>query len=273
MILYLVADSGLRTLQVRKYIDFKLNILLSYHYFKNKNLDKLLYETFKLNLSNVFFDSGAFSAHTQGVEIYIDDYIEYINKYKHLFTVYSNLDVIRDFKSTYKNQLIMEQSGLNPLPVFHAGSPFTELERLCEKYDYIALGGMVSFHIKKRMPFLIKSFKIAKKYNTKYHGFGCTTYKILKSLPFFSVDSSSSTSGVRYGNLTFFEEKYGKFSQAKLGDIKSCKQHAEYFRELGFSWVDFANRDANEHNKIYAISIHNYKKIERYISRLHRQMK
>ena len=264
---YVAEDKGLIDLNQRK---INLRILLSYHYFKNTNLIDLYSKYFDKPYPDTFLDSGAFSAATQGVQISIDEYANYIKKYEHLLTVYSNLDVIGNYQATNKNQLILEKKGLNPIPVFHTGSPFSELERLCRRYSYVALGGMVPYmqFPKKIMPFLIKAFKIAEKHNTKYHGFGCTSWQILKALNWYSVDSSSWGSGFRYGRVPLFDDKLGKFVGADLGDLKSCKKHAKLFRELNFSWLDFADRKRNDRAKICAISAYSYIKAEKYLNRL-----
>ena len=79
---------------------------------------------------DVFLDSGAFSAWTRGVEIDIQKYIEFIKQNQDVITVYANLDVIspgrfsmgtkESAELTLRNQKIMEQAGLSPLPVFHS---------------------------------------------------------------------------------------------------------------------------------------------------------
>ena len=75
----------------------------------------------KKNKVNLFLDSGAFSAFTQGAEINIVDYIAFIKKNKKYIETYAVLDVIGSAEKTWENQRIMEKAGLSPLPCFHFG--------------------------------------------------------------------------------------------------------------------------------------------------------
>ena len=49
-----------------------------------------------MNRIKWFLDSGAFSAFTQGAEIDIQEYIEFIKEHKDYLEAYANLDVIGD---------------------------------------------------------------------------------------------------------------------------------------------------------------------------------
>lgn len=180
------------------------NCLFSYHYFAKK-LDYVrgLRKQFKLNL---FIDSGAFSAMTQGVEIDLDSYIEFIHELKPQF--YVGLDDIGDYKITLENQRVMEEAGLTPAPTFHLGEPIKVLEMFLERYDHIALGGMVGGGA-RIVPFLngVWAMILRKNPKLKVHGFGLTDQDIVKHYPFYSVDSSSYSGGVRFGQMYHWSEK------------------------------------------------------------------
>ena len=120
------------------------------------------------NKVQLFLDSGAFSAWTQGVEIDIQEYIEFIKKHKDIIEVYANLDIIsrgdtsaakkEAAQKTLKNQIIMEKAGLAPLPVFHVGEPLKYLKYYMSNYEYIALGGMVGKQKSTLSPWLDNCF-------------------------------------------------------------------------------------------------------------------
>lgn len=99
---------------------------------------------------NLFLDSGAYSAFSRGEKIDIDEYIKFIQKYQNNIKIYAGLDVIGNYIETRKNLEYMESKGLKPLPTFHFGSPLSELERMIDKYDYIALGGLVPLSMKRK---------------------------------------------------------------------------------------------------------------------------
>ena len=169
----------------------KLRILLSYHYYKDTDLDALFAKYFTAPYPEVFADSGAFSAASQGAYIDIADYAAWVKRWAHLLTVHSNLDVIGDAAATDRNQKTLEDMGLDPLPVFHTGSDMAHLDALLDRYQYIALGGMVPYmrFPKRIMPWLIKCFKLAQG-RAVFHGFGATSWTVVKSFPWYSVDSS-----------------------------------------------------------------------------------
>jgi hypothetical protein len=248
--------------------DMKLRILLSYWYYKDTDLDTLFAKYFTPPFPDVFADSGGFSAETQGATISINEYADWVKRWRHLFTTYANLDVIGNPEATALNQAKLEDLGLAPLPVFHTGSEWSHLEALAERYPYIALGGMVP-HMrfpKRIMPWLIKAFKLAKG-KSVFHGFGATSWEIVSQLPWYSVDSSSWGQGFRFGQVPVFDERVGKFIKINLGDGAGWTKHAALVRRMGFDPVDFADRARNDRAKICAISALSYMMAERWLRR------
>jgi|TARA_R100001530_G_scaffold62534_1_gene45006 hypothetical protein len=153
---------------------------------------------------SIFLDSGAYSAFTQEFEINIQSYIAFIKKHLSKIEIYANLDVIGDAEATYKNQKIMEDAGLSPLPCFHHGEDFKWLQKyLDEGHTYIALGGLVGGSYNKLAPWLKKCLKIIPE-DVKVHGFGLTSTRLLKQFDFYSVDSTSWLIGGIYGTAFFF---------------------------------------------------------------------
>ena len=118
---------------------------LSSYYFINK--EKTPNNTFVSH----FLDSGAYSVSTLNVKINIDKYIEYISDHLDTYNMYATLDVIGDYIKTNQNTIYMEKKGLLPLPVFHYNSPKEHLLHLIDKYDYIALGGLVPLSSRKKI--------------------------------------------------------------------------------------------------------------------------
>ncbi len=165
---------------------------------------------------DLFLDSGAFSAWTQGVEINIHEYIEFIKQYQDIINVYANLDVIatgnklidkkKAAETTLQNQRIMEKAGLAPLPVFHVGEPFEYLEYYLKHYDYVCLGGMVGRPKNTLTSWLNECFGtyICDKDGfpkVKVHGFGLTSFSLMLRYPWYSVDSTSWIVTARTGAI------------------------------------------------------------------------
>ena len=163
---------------------------------------------FNNKFNTYFLDSGAYSVSTGNATINIDKYIEYILNNLNTFDLYATLDVIGDSIETAKNTIYMEKKGLNPLPVFHYNSPKEYLLHLIDKYDYIALGGLVPLACRKKIliPWLDFCFDIMHD-KVKVHGFGINSRIILERYPFYSVDSSRWLSMVKYGKSIYKDKK------------------------------------------------------------------
>ncbi len=246
----------------------RLRILLSYWYYKDTDLDALFAKYFTPPYPDVFADSGAFSAMTQGVEITCEEYAAWIKRWKHLFCVYANLDVIKHAERTFDNQRRLEDMGLQPLPCFHVLESWDWLERYVEQYPYIALGVAGMQNRKEQiLAWLVRCFRIAGK-QAVFHGFALTSWEVMKSFPWYSVDSSSWGQGFRFGNVPVFDGRRGRFYKLGLGTPDWYK-HAALVREMGFDPADFANRSRNDRAKICAISALSYMLAEQWLRRRH----
>ncbi len=155
---------------------------------------------------DLFIDSGAFSAKSQGIEISLDEYIEFIKKNERYISIYANLDVIGDPAETWKNQKYMESKGLNPLPCYHIGEPKKWLKRYMKNYDYIALGGMVSesraeltLHLDEIWEDILTDDEGHAK--LKVHGFGLSGLRTILRYPWYSVDSTTWLLTSRIGEV------------------------------------------------------------------------
>jgi len=168
------------------------------------------------NKVDLFLDSGAFSAWTQKTEINIQEYIQFIKENEGVINVYANLDVIGDAKATWRNQQIMERAGLNPIPCYHYGEDEKWLKLYIDRYEYIALGGMVKVGTEMLMKWLDplfskylideKGFPVC-----KIHGFGLTSLPLMLRYPWYSVDSTSWVVTGRMGSIYVPRYKVGKW--------------------------------------------------------------
>lgn len=214
------------------------------------------------NRVDLFLDSGAFSAFTQGITIELSDYIDFIKENKDHLEIYANLDVIGDAQATWKNQKKMERAGLSPMPCFHFGEDWKWLRRYVRNYDYVALGGIA---VKKNYSILTKwldeCFDIICNEQgfpkIKTHGFGITSLRLIFRYPWFSCDSTSWVVTSRMGFIYVPKLRNGvwdysreplKVSVSNRSPSKSDKgKHIEnmspllkknvikYFEEKGYS--------------------------------------
>lgn len=185
------------------------NQLDSYHYVHSqKKVDEM-----RADGAQIFLDSGAFSAWSQGVEIPIDKYCDYIIENRDILRVEdgavmaSVLDGIGDPQKTLENQFYMEAKGAKPLPCFHFGEPLEYLDYYVANYDYITLGGMVGKKVTDLIQWLdgIWSTHLADgsgRARLKVHAFGITAVDVMKRYDWFSVDSSSWIQFALFGGVT-----------------------------------------------------------------------
>jgi len=192
----------------RNIVENRPHLLESYHYVHSQSYVNKMRE----NNAKVFLDSGAFSAHSLGVNINIFDYCNYIKANKDIIRVEdgdllaSVLDGIGDPLQTYRNQLTMEANGVRPLPCFHFGEDERYLEYYVNNYSYITIGGMVGKPVQTLVKWLDR---IWEKYmidgtgsaRLKVHAFGITSVHIMERYPWFSVDSSSWIQYAVFGHI------------------------------------------------------------------------
>lgn len=211
-----------------------MNLLWSYFYARTMQLDTFL-EGLEVPRLRFFADSGAHSARTLGVALELDDYAAWIKRWAPWFTIYANLDVIGAPARTLDNQRRLEEvHGLHPMPVYHTGEPPSVLERYIEEgYTYIALGKLLGNPYPRLKPWLERAFKIADG-RAVFHGFGLTVWDALRTFPFYSVDSSSWGSGVRFGNLKLFHR--GQWVSVQLRTRKDVAKHREVLDAYGLPW-------------------------------------
>lgn len=159
------------------------------------------------NKPNLIFDSGAFTAFKSGKIITVEEYFEFISLFKERWQgkfnsfVYMNLDVIGDQEKSEINQKKLEKKGLNPMPIFTYGADIKIFKEMVANYPYIALGGLVGRkNIIGWLDYCFCAFK--RESIPKIHLLGITKEEILLRYPAYTCDSSSWTSGLRFGRDT-----------------------------------------------------------------------
>jgi hypothetical protein len=186
-----------------------------------------------------FFDSGAFSIWSKVQEFqkatggsiedyyvsdefmaYVDGYVKLILDHPEVSQVYANIDVIGSPKLTWQNQQLLESKGLKPVPVVHFGTSMKWLHHYIDRgYTYIGLGGLVGGKVggsasKDKARWIKECFQIAcpaPKYQPviKFHGFGVSTWKIIRKYPWYSVDSAAWAKLGAFGNIMVPRKRRG----------------------------------------------------------------
>lgn len=163
------------------------HLMLSYYY--DRFISSLQMSRFRKYGLHIMLDSGAYTAWKKGLEINIDEYIDFIKANN--IGKYIALDVVGDPITSHINLKYMESKGLHPIPVFHLGSDIEFLRQLVEreKYPYICLGGTVGSSKAIRDNFFSECFSTFPK--TRFHALGMTDTSLMAKYPWSSIDSTS----------------------------------------------------------------------------------
>lgn len=179
-------------------------ILESFYYFEEWQIPLLK------SCRSFLLDSGAFTfLQHAGKSVdwdgYISKYIEFIKL--HEIDLFFELDidaVVGYDKVKQMRRKIERETQKQCIPVWHRSRGRDEFIRLCEEYPYIAIGGFAIKDIKPpEFKYIHKLLAVAAAKNTKVHGLGFTP-KSVTQYNFYSVDSSSWTSGSRFASIYQF---------------------------------------------------------------------
>lgn len=228
-----------REAYIRNIGDRVFNSLHSYWYLKDCDDQKII-DGFAITKGNIMIDSGAFTAYADAkmkrqkensgrqkpqldIDKYIEDYINWINKWDSYVTVFGQMDVIpveartkQEYdeccQRTWQNYLYMTERMNHPeklLYTFHFGEPYEWLEKALKHklpngkpMEYMAIGGLVGVPTKERRAFLDECFRIISNSevpNIKVHGFGVSSQKVWKEFPFESCDSFTPGMNANHG--------------------------------------------------------------------------
>lgn len=216
--------------------------LISYAYYRDCDLDELARSTGREELT-FFADSGAFSAHTIGREISLEGYAGWIERWRHRIHAYASLDVLFDALATRRNTEALRALGLDPVPVFHLGSPMAAFKRYLEESPYVAVGGIASGTLKLRDPklwaYLSRLHGLAQAAGVGLHGFGLSSWPVIRGFPWRSVDSSTPGLGYRYGRIQAFDPYTDRWHMWALRDRRAWHRHGWLVREYGMAPADF----------------------------------
>lgn len=174
-------------------------------------------------------DSGAFSFmgssyveemdHADYWIPYLEEYTAWLYEHREYIYVAANLDldtvvgreVVRMWNKKYFEPL---EKYMDIVYVAHEDTDYSDpmgvkhFEEYCRKYKYVGINQNNKKHAHR-------FYMIAKRYNTRVHGFAWTQLSLLRRYPFFSVDSTSWLSGVRYGTTYNYDGKNFKSFDSK----------------------------------------------------------
>lgn len=131
-------------------------------------------------------DSGAFTEMNTGKPIDLSAYTDFCVEHGAFYDAIINLDDIRgNVDKSLANLAHLRDAGVDAMPVFHQGEPWSVLEDMAAESDYIGVG--FQRPIQSAHQFLDGVW--GRVGDTKVHGFAMTAW--MDSFPFYSVDSTT----------------------------------------------------------------------------------
>jgi len=222
-------------------------MLISFAYVPKSvlNGETTFYKWYGENIQ-VLIDSGAYSVKHAGKEIDINAYIRFLHRWN--FENYINLDIIGSWERSLKNQKEMESRGLNPIPVWHMGEPFTLLTDYVGSYKYVAIGFRKGASSAERAQLASTIFDQYPR--TKFHMLAITQPEVLINHPFYSADSSTWLNSIKYGALLtpwgyiHVSRRRGKTKRhvLNMSRVERIKWES-YFEGMGFKIEDLLSDD------------------------------
>jgi hypothetical protein len=207
-----------------------LSILESFYY-----MDEWIERAIPM-LKNFMLDSGAFTfmtSHTGNIDWndYLEKYAAFVKKNDVKLFCELDIDSVVGYETVLKMRRFLErETGKQPIPVWHKSRGKEEFLRMCDEYKYVAIGGIVSKEIARQeykyFPWFIDE---AHKRGAKIHGLGFTSLEGVQKYRFDSVDSTSWTTGNRFGIVYRFNgktmEKFAKQEGQRLADSRAVAIH------------------------------------------------
>jgi hypothetical protein len=146
-----------------------------------------LMDRYRPTFASMILDSGAFSERMTGVPIDLGAYADFALAHRNGYRWVASLDSISGGPDkNVENWEALKDRGLDTVPTFHQGEPFSLLRDYCAAAPRIGLG--FQRPIKNARPWLAECFAHIP-VGHKVHGWAMTSYTA--DFPFESVDSQT----------------------------------------------------------------------------------
>ena len=200
-------------------------------------------------VKSLFIDSGAYSEHSQGIKLDVDEYISYVNglddkiiavaQVDHIPGVFKQPkkpeDYVESAELSWKNFLYMYPKMKSPeklIAVFHQGESFEHLKRMLEWKDengknlsYIGISPSNDRPVMEKDIYLKEVYEFieaSSNPNVRTHLFGYTSLPGLPKFPWYTCDSVSHRLRAAYNKI--YTNEWGTIS---LSSTRSAKSKAD----------------------------------------------
>lgn len=215
----------------------RVNLLESFYYiadWQTRNIH---------NFKSFMLDSGAFTFMQNANKVvdwnkYLNAYIKYIveNGVRLFFEL--DIDSVIGFDAVLGLRRRLEaETGRRCIPVWHVNRGWDEWLRMCDEYEYVAIGGIADRGRVKVEPYVRRFTKEAHRRGSKVHGLGYTKLSNLKSTGFDSVDSTAWL----YGNRGAYAYEWNGIEMRKHATPKGKRMNSKAIARHNFlEWVKMA---------------------------------
>jgi len=215
----------------------RTDLLCSYAFWGDKPSTDILHNiSGRLNGGGILIDSGAYTAHTTGKTIAVDDYITWLHDNHQHWRWAINLDVMGDHHATATNQHAMETAGIRAWPVYHYGSPLTHFDAYAEQHPIVAVGAIVTSPLRTKQKMMARYLATlvgrATKYGSQVHALGVGGIRTLLDSGVYSADSSGASRAPATGQIPVWNGR--KMVSIAPTDTATMLKMAPMLRRLGF---------------------------------------
>lgn len=235
------------------------NFLMSYEYLKGKGYSQLK----KYDDMHLFIDSGAFTYMSdpkfenytvEQWEEQIRAYLLWAEKHKSQIFAIADLDLqylvgnekVYEWRKKYFEPFML-RTGI-PVCFMYHNEGIEQWEYMCKRYPYVGMSLRIDGESQDNFRDM---FRIAEKYNTLVQGMASTNTSLLTQLPFYTVDSTTWNVGLKYGEISVWNE-------TKMSRIKKTEFQSKAFPAISKYDVKFDFDKILEEDKTELIRVNAY---------------
>lgn len=185
----------------RRGTDVSVNVLCSYAFHAETDLARV-----RANLvcGRLMVDSGAFTAHSTGKPITLDDYARYLERWQHCWDHAITLDVIGDSAATAANTRKLHERGIPVMPVFTRGGRLADFDAMVRDTPYVCVGGLVGLPARAQRERVAMLQRRAADSGGGIHALGVGSLDNLRACRPYSADASGISGAYMYGSIAYF---------------------------------------------------------------------
>ena len=166
-----------------------LNILYKFDRNAHPSLEPFQNANILIDSAAYYFNSRDSSKTADATRKFIDKYKEFIKETRDDDRIVGYFDMDLLYLPLHKIRSVrqeLQELTDNIIPVYHPAWGENEFKKMCDEYDYIAFATVGDYKVEEYLPFV----RYAHKQGCMVHGLGMNRNKVMRAVPFNSVDSA-----------------------------------------------------------------------------------